>query len=127
MKKEFTKSEIVGFDLYVDTFIACRSKVVGILDFLLEMKVLSLKEREVLYLRLVDWNSIENCGKRFGITRERVRQIEAKAREKIRMFARGEYDDFIVREYGKSLPQTCLWLRRKGYAELADLLAPNKL
>lgn len=50
---------------------------------------LSLKERKILELRhgLVDGitHTLEEVGKEFGVTRERIRQIEAKAHEKIRV------------------------------------------
>lgn len=46
------------------------------------------KEREILELRhgLLDGiqHTLEEVGKKFGVTRERIRQIEAKAHEKIR-------------------------------------------
>jgi RNA polymerase primary sigma factor len=49
---------------------------------------LSDKEREILELRhgLKDGiqHTLEEVGKKFGVTRERIRQIEAKAHEKIR-------------------------------------------
>jgi len=49
---------------------------------------LSEKEREILELRhgLNDGiqHTLEEVGKKFGVTRERIRQIEAKAHEKIR-------------------------------------------
>ncbi len=49
---------------------------------------LSDKEREILELRhgLHDGvqHTLEEVGKKFGVTRERIRQIEAKAHEKIR-------------------------------------------
>ncbi len=49
---------------------------------------LSEKEKEILELRhgLTDGvqHTLEEVGKRFGVTRERIRQIEAKAHEKIR-------------------------------------------
>jgi RNA polymerase primary sigma factor len=49
---------------------------------------LSEKEREILELRhgLGDGiqHTLEEVGKKFGVTRERIRQIEAKAHEKIR-------------------------------------------
>ncbi len=49
---------------------------------------LSEKEREILALRhgLADGiqHTLEEVGKMFGVTRERIRQIEAKAHEKIR-------------------------------------------
>jgi RNA polymerase primary sigma factor len=49
---------------------------------------LSDKEREILEMRhgLLDGitHTLEEVGQRFGVTRERIRQIEAKAHEKIR-------------------------------------------
>jgi len=50
---------------------------------------LSLKERKILEMRhgLNDGitHTLEEVGKEFGVTRERIRQIEAKAHEKIRV------------------------------------------
>jgi len=50
---------------------------------------LSLKERKILEMRhgLMDGitHTLEEVGKEFGVTRERIRQIEAKAHEKIRI------------------------------------------
>jgi len=49
---------------------------------------LSPKERKILEMRhgLTDgvMLTLEEVGKEFGVTRERIRQIEAKAHEKIR-------------------------------------------
>jgi RNA polymerase primary sigma factor len=49
---------------------------------------LNEKEREILMLRngMTDGvqHTLEEVGKMFGVTRERIRQIEAKAHEKIR-------------------------------------------
>jgi RNA polymerase primary sigma factor len=49
---------------------------------------LSLKERKIIEMRtgLLDGvtHTLEEVGKEFGVTRERIRQIEAKAHEKIR-------------------------------------------
>ena len=46
------------------------------------------KERKILELRhgLIDGvqHTLEEVGRKFGVTRERIRQIEAKAHEKIR-------------------------------------------
>jgi len=50
---------------------------------------LSSKERKILEMRhgLMDgvYHTLEEVGKEFGVTRERIRQIEAKALEKIRL------------------------------------------
>lgn len=55
---------------------------------------LSEKERKILELRhgLVDGiqHTLEEVGKKFGVTRERIRQIEAKAHEKIRQHGKSE-------------------------------------
>ena len=60
-----------------------RDQVVEILD------ELSPKERKILEMRhgLTDgiMHTLEEVGKEFGVTRERIRQIEAKAHEKIRL------------------------------------------
>lgn len=59
-----------------------KDQVMEILDDLSE------KERKILELRhgLMDGiqHTLEEVGKKFGVTRERIRQIEAKAHEKIR-------------------------------------------
>ncbi len=58
----------------------------GQIEDVLEM--LSDKERKILEMRhgLVDgvFHTLEEVGKEFGVTRERIRQIEAKALERIR-------------------------------------------
>ena len=52
------------------------------------LEELSPKERKILEMRhgLADGvtHTLEEVGKEFGVTRERIRQIEAKAHEKIR-------------------------------------------
>lgn len=63
---------------------ALRGELVRQLDKAVESGLLTAKEREVLYYRHVEWNSLELCGRKFSVTRERIRQIEAKALEKLR-------------------------------------------
>ena len=52
------------------------------------LELLTEIEREVITLRFglndEDILTLESIGKRFGVTRERIRQIEAKAIEKLR-------------------------------------------
>ncbi len=56
---------------------------------------LSPKERKILEMRhgLMDgiYHTLEEVGKEFGVTRERIRQIEAKALEKIRTHAKARH------------------------------------
>ncbi len=56
---------------------------------------LSMKERKILELRhgLSDgiYHTLEEVGKEFGVTRERIRQIEAKALEKIRVHEKSRH------------------------------------
>ena len=47
---------------------------------------LSVREQNLMKLRLVDRLSYEDTKKKFGVTRARVYQIEAKAIRKIRSF-----------------------------------------
>lgn len=47
-------------------------------------RVLEEKELKILDMRN-NKHTLDEVGKEFGVTRERIRQIEAKAREKIRM------------------------------------------
>lgn len=46
-------------------------------------KRLDAREHRILTLRFVEESTLESIGKGLGITRERVRQIEAKAVEKL--------------------------------------------
>jgi len=64
------------------------------------LDTLSARERRIIQLRfgLLDGNqlTLEEVGKRLGITRERVRQIEAKALRRLRHHSRSKkLDDFL--------------------------------
>lgn len=56
----------------------------------IEKTPLSEKERKVVIYRLgledATLHTLEETGKMFGVTRERIRQIEAKTLEKMRVF-----------------------------------------
>gem|GEM_PF-1141294 len=62
-------------------------------DVLSVLDILSQRERRVLELRfgLLDGQprTLESVGQEFGVTRERIRQIEAKALQKIQVHPRG--------------------------------------
>lgn len=62
-----------------------RGYLVHILDVAYSEEIINQKERDVFYRRHIDWNSLEKVGKEFGVTRERIRQIEAKVFEKLRL------------------------------------------
>ena len=55
--------------------------------FLGVMRILPDKERDILCYRygvtFGETKSLEECGKKFGVTRERIRQIEAKGFDRI--------------------------------------------
>ena len=58
---------------------------------------LNYREQKVMKLRLVDRLTYEDVGKEFGVTRERVKQIEAKAIRKIKsLFDYPVYDRWQV-------------------------------
>jgi DNA-directed RNA polymerase sigma subunit (sigma70/sigma32) len=42
-------------------------------------KVLGKKYSNLLRMRLLEGKSLETCGKEYGVTRERIRQLEEKA------------------------------------------------
>ena len=52
---------------------------------------LSDRERKIIKNRFVDLMTLEQTGKLFGVTRDRIRQIEAKAIRKLRCPSRAKY------------------------------------
>ncbi len=68
------------------------------------METLTESEKEILILRfgLEDRNSqtLDTVGQKFGVTRERIRQIEAKSLEKLRTIMEEEESEFRFEEDG---------------------------
>ena len=60
---------------------AKRLKEMGFLDY---TRLLDPREVEILDMRLIEGKTYEEVGKEFGVTRERIRVIEAKAIERIK-------------------------------------------
>jgi RNA polymerase primary sigma factor len=83
---DFIEDKMAPAPIEVASLAMLRSEVEHVLD------TLTPRERRVLQLRfgLVDGQqrTLEEVGKRFGVTRERIRQIEAKALRKLRHPAR---------------------------------------
>lgn len=65
------------------------------------LKTLTEREQKVLDLRFVHGLTYEQCGYRFNVTRERIRQIEAKAIRKLRHPSRSKkwYKDTIDKAF----------------------------
>jgi RNA polymerase primary sigma factor len=91
---DFIEDRVAPAPLEVATLAMLRSEMEHVLD------TLTPRERRVLQLRfgLVDGQqrTLEEVGKRFGVTRERIRQIEAKALGKLRHPSRrGRLTDYL--------------------------------
>jgi RNA polymerase primary sigma factor len=91
---DFIEDKLAPAPLEVASLAMLRSEVEHVLD------TLTPRERRVLQLRfgLVDGKqrTLEEVGRRFGLTRERIRQIEAQALRKLRHPARrGRLTDFM--------------------------------
>lgn len=46
---------------------------------------LNPREKRILKLRFKDGKTLRECGKIYGVTKERIRQLQAKAEERLRM------------------------------------------
>ncbi|HEY2706175.1 MAG TPA: RNA polymerase sigma factor RpoD [Candidatus Dormibacteraeota bacterium] len=91
---DFIEDKMAPAPLEIASLAMLRAEVEQVLD------TLTPRERRVLQLRfgLVDGQqrTLEEVGRRFGVTRERIRQIEAKALRKLRHPARrGRLTDFL--------------------------------
>ena len=67
-----------------EMFLVARTRLLAILDDMTD------RERQILMVRfgISSPKTLEEVGKQFGVTRERIRQIEAKALEKIRQHSK---------------------------------------
>ena len=63
-----------------------------------ETAKLTEREKRVIYLRFYQNQSLQQVGKEFGVTRERIRQIQERALEKLRKGSTGK----ILAEYIKN-------------------------
>lgn len=80
------------------------------LEFLLTKLVITDREEKVIRLYYIDGKTFEKIGKEFGVTRERIKQINAKAIEKLKLFKKYFYggkwclmEDLAKEEYQKYL------------------------
>ena len=87
----------LAFRIFDDEYKARDISVNGLFKTLAS---LGEREQEVLRMRFDERLTLEQCGKRLGLTKERIRQIEAKAIRKLRHPSR-------VREFS-SVPMTAL-------------------
>jgi RNA polymerase sigma factor (sigma-70 family) len=83
------------------------------------ISTLTPREQEVIKMRFTDELTYEECAKRFGVTRERARQIEAKALRKMRHPARiGMFVDAVdcvsEKERSDAKRATAKWLEEVG-------------
>ena len=80
------------------------------LEFLLTKSVITYREEKIIRLYYIDGKTFEEIGKEFGTTRERIRQIEAKAIKKLKLFRNYFYmgkwcvmEELAKEEYKKNL------------------------
>ena len=92
-KKKLWKIDIAGWheqELLISEIVregkkefASKLKELGIIN-LNAVGEFSVREKEILEARFFELKNLEEVGKKFGVTRERVRQIETKALERLR-------------------------------------------
>ena len=85
---------------------SCVSEIENRLEWLFKNACFTDREQFIFYKRFKEYLTLEDVGKLMDITRERVRQIEAKMLRKMKRFARylelGEYADkvkLVKKEY----------------------------
>lgn len=85
-----TRKALCLFRQYRDLFIEGIDKAV-------KNEIITQKQRDILYSRFVDRMSLELTGQKFGVSRERIRQIESVALSKL------EKGEEIIKEEKKKV------------------------
>ena len=70
-----------------DRLIAELKRRISRINIRLDQQLLDLlddREKEIIYDRMVNGKTLQQIGDKFGLTRERIRQIEAYALQKMR-------------------------------------------